>query len=60
MWGIDPVSGLATIELNEDLNLFYRLQPSPPFICFLCFINDMQVPKLNADDHEANISQCDA
>ena len=27
---------------------------------FLGFINDMQVPKLNADDKEAKGSQCDA
>ena len=26
---------------------------------FLGFINDMQVPKLNADDQEAKGSQCD-
>ena len=26
---------------------------------FLCFINDMQVPKLNADDQEEKGSQCD-
>ena len=29
-------------------------------IFFLGFINDMQVPKLNAYDQETNTSQCDA
>ena len=61
VWGIRSISSPTTVELNESLILILSVAARPTiYVCFYCFVNDMQVPKLNADDQEAKVSQCDA